>query len=187
MKLEDAIVVIKPQLNQDILQGIKNYTDYIAKQKLKVMGKEAKSVLLEDVRNVFGYSLSKNKISDIVFFKHIQKIITQNYPFYKLKFPQITTEQIKQTDLLKYEVGGKYEIHVDHSNSTPRTITCIINLNEDYEGGDFIFYHQNGKDEMKRVKCEKGTIIFFPSNFLYPHRIEPITKGKRYSVVSWIA
>tara|TARA_E500000318_G_scaffold100058_2_gene102493 strand:+ start:178 stop:726 length:549 start_codon:yes stop_codon:yes gene_type:complete len=181
MNLEEAIVVINPELDQNIVQGILDYTDYIAKEKMKTVGG-----LTEDVRNVFGYSLDKEKISNIIFFKHIQNVITQNYMFYKIKFPQTITNKINQIDLLKYQVGGKYEIHVDHGYSTPRSLTCIINLNEDYEGGDFVFYHQNGKDEIKRIKCKKGTIIFFPSNFLFPHRVEPITKGTRYSIVSWL-
>jgi len=42
------------------------------------------------------------------------------------------------------------------------------------------------KKEYKRVKCKTGTIIFFPSTFLFPHAIEPITKGVRYSIVSWL-
>jgi predicted 2-oxoglutarate/Fe(II)-dependent dioxygenase YbiX len=25
----------------------------------------------------------------------------------------------------------------------------------------------------------------FPSNYLYPHRITPVTQGTRYSIVTW--
>ena len=65
-------------------------------------------------------------------------------------------------------------------------MSVIINLNEDYEGGDLIFGNQFLNNEMKRIKLKKGSIVFFPSNFLYPHKIEPITKGKRYSIVAWL-
>jgi len=40
--------------------------------------------------------------------------------------------------------------------------------------------------EVKRLKLSKGSIVFFPSNFMYPHSIEPITKGTRYSIVAWL-
>ena len=60
-----------------------------------------------------------------------------------------------------------------------------MNLNDDYEGGDLIFGDQKLK-EIKRIKLKAGSVIFFPSNFMYPHGIEPITKGKRYSVVAWL-
>jgi predicted 2-oxoglutarate/Fe(II)-dependent dioxygenase YbiX len=129
--------------------------------------------------------IKKDSISDKIFFKHIDKIIQQHYSHYKFKFPYLQTSNLNQVDLLKYEVGGKYEIHTDHGYQAQRTLTFILNLNEDYEGGDFVFYNQDNT-EMKRVKCKTATCIMFPSNFQYPHRIEPITKGTRYSIVAWL-
>jgi predicted 2-oxoglutarate/Fe(II)-dependent dioxygenase YbiX len=98
----------------------------------------------------------------------------------------LTVGTLAQVDLLKYAPGGKYEIHTDHGTTTNRTLSVIINLNDEYEGGDLVFYHPNSKDESKRVKAKTGKIIFFPSNFLYPHCIEPVKKGTRYSIVSWL-
>jgi predicted 2-oxoglutarate/Fe(II)-dependent dioxygenase YbiX len=95
------------------------------------------------------------------------------------------TDKINQIDLLKYSVGGKYEVHTDHFSSTVRNVSIIINLNDDYEGGDLVFTNQQ-KVEVKKIKLEKGSIVFFPSNFMYPHSIKPITKGVRYSIVSWL-
>ena len=60
-----------------------------------------------------------------------------------------------------------------------------LNLNDNYKGGDLIFTDQKEK-EIKRLKLGKGSIVFFPSNFMYPHGIEPITKGTRYSIVAWL-
>jgi predicted 2-oxoglutarate/Fe(II)-dependent dioxygenase YbiX len=60
-----------------------------------------------------------------------------------------------------------------------------MNLNDNYEGGDLIFTDQN-EEETKRLKLSAGSLVFFPSNFMYPHSIEPITKGKRYSIVAWL-
>ena len=40
--------------------------------------------------------------------------------------------------------------------------------------------------DKKRCKLKKGSIVFFPSNFMYPHSIEPIKKGIRHSIVAWI-
>ena len=181
MKLEEAIVVLNPNLDNKLIDYFKDYIDFMANKKLSV-----KSRLDENVRNVFGHSIEHEKISDKVYFKHIQNIITTYYNHYKFKFPKLSIGKLTQIDILKYEIGGKYEAHVDDYPEANRTISCIINLNEDYEGGDFLFYDPKIKDIIKRVQCKKGTIIFFPSNFLYPHRIEPITKGKRYSIVAWL-
>ena len=60
-----------------------------------------------------------------------------------------------------------------------------MNLNDEYEGGDLVFRDQKNL-EIKRLKLTAGSIIFFPSNFMYPHSIEPITKGTRYSIVAWL-
>ncbi len=95
------------------------------------------------------------------------------------------SNKINQIDLLKYNPGGKYEIHTDHYTNSPRHFSIIINLNDDYEGGDLIFTDQK-KKRKKRLKLEKGSIVIFPSNFMYPHSIEPITKGTRYSIVAWL-
>jgi predicted 2-oxoglutarate/Fe(II)-dependent dioxygenase YbiX len=180
MKLEEAIVVLNNLTNKDFIELIKKYINKKAVSKLSTLdGDPNKS------RNVLGYTLQKDTISDKIFFKHIDKIIQQHYFHYKFKFPYLQTTNIDQVDLLKYEVGGKYEIHCDHCYQAERTLTFILNLNEDYEGGDFVFYNQDNT-EMKIVKCKTATCIMFPSNFQYPHRIEPITKGTRYSIVAWL-
>tara|TARA_R110000744_G_scaffold129705_1_gene237168 strand:+ start:2057 stop:2605 length:549 start_codon:yes stop_codon:yes gene_type:complete len=181
MNIEDAIVEITPEFPEPLLSNLIEYIDHKATTKLNTIGG-----LKPEIRNVLGYSLRKDRISDKVYFRHIQDFITIQYSHYMAKFPAIDTSNINQIDLLKYEPGGKYEPHLDHSFKTQRTLSCIINLNEGYDGGDFIFYKQNFKDEIKRIKCKKGTIIFFPSNFLYPHKVDSITKGTRYSIVSWL-
>jgi predicted 2-oxoglutarate/Fe(II)-dependent dioxygenase YbiX len=37
----------------------------------------------------------------------------------------------------------------------------------------------------EEIKFKTGDLLIFPSNFLYPHRVEPVTKGVRYSFISW--
>jgi hypothetical protein len=39
-------------------------------------------------------------------------------------------------------VGGKYEYHIDNYTDYSRSISVIINLNDEYEGGDLIFGDQ---------------------------------------------
>ena len=47
-----------------------------------------------------------------------------------------------------------------------------------YEGGEFMCRE-------KKNKLIRGDILLFPSNFMYPHEVKEITKGIRYSFVSW--
>jgi Rps23 Pro-64 3,4-dihydroxylase Tpa1-like proline 4-hydroxylase len=81
--------------------------------------------------------------------------------------------------LLRYEVGGFLPAHIDHGISS-RILSTVSYLNDDYEGGEIEF--QNSKI---KIKPPAGSIIFFPSNFLYVHEVYPITSGSRYSLPHW--
>ena len=85
---------------------------------------------------------------------------------------------------LNINVTGKYETHVDtfhiRSDET-RKLTVLVFLNEDFEGGKF--YIQNGSKRLYPQQT-KGTVLVFPS--FMPHGVEPVTKGVRYSVVTWM-
>jgi predicted 2-oxoglutarate/Fe(II)-dependent dioxygenase YbiX len=52
-------------------------------------------------------------------------------------------------------------------------------LNDDYEGGELTFFEDH------KIETRTGDIIIFPSCFLYPHAIQEVVKGTRYSFVSW--
>ena len=103
----------------------------------------------------------------------------------------MATDPLKQAEAdakkadKKYTIGGKYSVHTDNHTNYFRTLSVIINLNDSYEGGDLVFCDQN-KNEIKRFNLGKGSIVFFPGNFMYPHAITPITKGTRYSIVAWL-
>ena len=40
--------------------------------------------------------------------------------------------------------------------------------------------------EKYKYELKQGETIMFPSNFLYPHKIKKIIKGKRYSAIGWV-
>tara|TARA_R110000744_G_scaffold105872_1_gene202041 strand:- start:810 stop:1355 length:546 start_codon:yes stop_codon:yes gene_type:complete len=176
----EAIVEIKKIIDPKFIKKIIPLTDHKAKKNLEVM-----EGLDKNIRNVKGYHLTFNTPTDLFYWNYIKNEIERLYTFYKAKFPKMTSSKINQIDLLKYSPGGKYEIHTDHYTSSPRHLSIIINLNDNYEGGDLIFTAQN-EEETKRLKLSAGSIVFFPSNFMYPHSIEPITKGTRYSIVAWL-
>ncbi len=59
------------------------------------------------------------------------------------------------------------------------TMTTLGLLNNDFEGGELVMF----EDEI--IEFKGGDLMVFPSVFLFPHRVEPVTKGVRYSCVSW--
>lgn len=83
-------------------------------------------------------------------------------------------------ELLRYKEGQYYKQHTDSFKESPRAVSCSFALNNDYEGGEFAFF-----DRSLTVRVPKGSAILFPSNFMYPHEILPVTKGTRYSIITW--
>ena len=89
-----------------------------------------------------------------------------------------------QSEFLMYDINGKYETHVDtfhaRSNET-RKLTVLAFLNDDFEGGKF--YIQNSHEKLYPPQTP-GTVLVFPS--FMPHGVEPVIKGIRYSIVTWM-
>jgi len=176
----EAIVELKNIVNPIFIKKLIPFIENKAKDKLTI-----RSGLNTEVRNVNGYNLKFKNPTDLFYWNYIKTEIERIYIHYKIKFPLMSSNEINQIDLLQYGEGGKYEIHTDHFSTSPRHLSVIINLNNTYEGGDLIFTDQKEK-EIKKLKLDIGSVVFFPSNFMYPHCIEPITKGKRYSIVAWL-
>ena len=95
----------------------------------------------------------------------------------------ITFEQT--INLLKYKEGNFYSPHIDAFHTVNRQLSFIFCLNNNYDGGELFFFHPVTKKPYSQAHLNVGDLIMFPSNFLYPHQVSPITKGTRYSVVAW--
>jgi predicted 2-oxoglutarate/Fe(II)-dependent dioxygenase YbiX len=99
---------------------------------------------------------------------------------YNKKFPLARIEEDSGYELLRYKEGQFYIQHTDSFKDRPRAVSCSFALNDDYEGGEWAFF-----DRDKVIKVPKGAAVLFPSNFMYPHEIMPVTKGTRYSIITW--
>jgi predicted 2-oxoglutarate/Fe(II)-dependent dioxygenase YbiX len=99
---------------------------------------------------------------------------------YNNMFPHAMIEQDSGYELLRYNEGQFYTQHTDSFMKQPRAVSCSFAINDDYEGGEFAFW-----DKEKKITLKKGSVLMFPSNFMYPHEIMPVTKGTRYSIITW--
>ena len=111
-------------------------------------------------------------------------------PFYEF---EVKDSELPQ--LLHYGVDGHYMPHCDGESlwkppgnepliwrkSTDRDLSTVLFLNDDFEGGDFVF-----PEFRVRVRPEPGMLVCFPSTHEYLHGVEPVTKGTRYSIVNWM-
>jgi predicted 2-oxoglutarate/Fe(II)-dependent dioxygenase YbiX len=111
-------------------------------------------------------------------------------PFYEF---EVKDSELPQ--LLHYGIDGHYMPHCDGESlwkppgnepliwrkSTDRDLSTVLFLNDEFEGGDFVF------PELRvRVRPEPGMLVCFPSTHEYLHGVEPVTKGTRYSMVNWM-
>ena len=85
----------------------------------------------------------------------------------------------------KYSEGSFYTWHNDlkfvKNNEAQRklSLSLVLSDSSDYEGGDLEI-----KGASEQPKIGQGSIIVFPS--LIDHRVTPVIKGTRYSMVAWM-
>lgn len=99
---------------------------------------------------------------------------------YRILFPEVASEIDTGYGLLRYKKGQFYVQHTDSFKNQQRSVSCSFMLNDDYEGGEFAFF-----DREIVIKGSKGSIVMFPSNFMFPHEVMPVTSGTRYSIITW--
>ena len=149
-------------------------------------------------------NIQKLRDSNVVFIDE-PWLYNQIFPFLraanknaKWNFELNWTEALQFT---KYKKGQYYGWHVDQSdhpytNRPPQmngkirklSSSLILSDEKDYKGGEleFAFFSHPDRKKTYTQVCnirKKGSIIVFPS-FIW-HRVKPVTKGVRYSLVSW--
>jgi PKHD-type hydroxylase len=149
--------------------------------------------------------LKKKRDSNIVWlndrwiYKEIQPFIHQANRLAGWNFDWSFSESCQFT---KYKLNQHYDWHCDSweapyaNKDNPDTfgkirklsVTCSLSAPEDYEGGELEFDFRNTDPDKQSVrKCAeikpRGSIVVFPSHVW--HRVKPVTKGTRYSLVIW--
>ncbi len=190
-------------LSNDEIEKIKKYTKKLAPVNAKVGGD-----IQEEVKKPFtlNYHIKDPNVGNvpttrITNLKWIQlnsetkwlfrKIIKQIHKVNQENFDLIL-KFMEDLQFSEYTENQKsfYARHVDHGDSRKidnyvdiRKLSFSIQLTdeEEYEGGDLIFYLDGRK--IKAPKS-KGTIIFFESNI--EHEVKPVKKGIRHALVSWV-
>lgn len=83
-------------------------------------------------------------------------------------------------NFVKYEGEGKhFRIHADHGPAYNCTVSAVIYINDDYEGGEIQFPRLDNHIHTPKV----GDIAIFPSNYIYEHASLPMKEGTKYCVV----
>jgi predicted 2-oxoglutarate/Fe(II)-dependent dioxygenase YbiX len=167
------------ELCDDILKEYENeewQTATVGKGRIKTDQRNCKVIGISMPAMIKKNLQARSKL-DYDIFQNVSKLMS----VYSNAF-EVFLEYDTGYELLKYEEGGYFCKHVDESPNNNRTVSCSLMLNDDYEGGTFAFFDGELKYDLK-----KGDALIFPSNYLYPHEVMPITKGTRYSIVTWFA
>jgi len=184
MNIEKAIHKVENALSKDSCLSIIKYINITCKTKAKLMVGN-KNVEIKSQRDVYDHGLNPNNNNDKPYIKILLDVMQKELLKYMNIFTYLHQVKIQDINLLKYEVGNFYGTHIDAYHTVNRQLSFIINLNQEYEGGDIIFTHPSDRKSYKKISFKTGDLLVFPSNFMYPHNITPVTKGIRYSCVSW--
>ncbi|XP_020488394.2 prolyl 3-hydroxylase 1 [Labrus bergylta] len=68
---------------------------------------------------------------------------------------------------------------------THRDYSAILYLNDDFEGGDFIFTELDAKTVTAEVRPQCGRVVGFGAGKENPHGVRAVTKGQRCAVALW--
>jgi hypothetical protein len=181
--IEDYIVIFDNILSNELCDAILNeYSNenewqptYVGNGTVERAIRNTDSIALSLPSIIQKNPLIRKTLDDEIF-KCAGSAIQQ----YNNIFPEAMIQQDSGYELLRYKEEQFYIQHTDSFLKQPRAVSCSFALNDDYEGGEFAFWNRE-----KKVFLKKGSVLMFPSNFMYPHEIMPVTKGTRYSIVTW--
>lgn len=91
----------------------------------------------------------------------------------------ITMDYMEAINYVRYKPGQHFAVHSDSGFSYNCTVSSVMYLNDDYEGGELWFPFLD-----LTYKPKAGDIVIFPSTYIYAHASKPITSGVKYSAVT---
>lgn len=137
------------------------------------------------VRDSFVSFLYPNEITNWIFDKMSQALVQMNDQFFG--FDLTCMEQGLQ--FTRYSAPGEhYNWHIDRGGqfgTRKLSVTMQLSAPEDYEGGDLELWFGGDEDDIIKADRARGMMTFFPSWSM--HRVTPVTKGVRYSLVCWVS
>lgn len=102
--------------------------------------------------------------------------------------PQVSLLNIEGWQLVRYNKSEEFKEHFDCLNrEKDRLITCLIYLNDDFEGGETFFVNKN-----KSIIPNTGRLVVWKNisngtcDSMSLHAGNPVTSGVKYILVTWI-
>ena len=142
----------------------------------------------KNVRNCLTRSLLEPQtFGEKICLSAVKEKVFECVSHYKQKHG-VSIKRISQLDLLKYEANdfeAGYKFHEDFGDKVlERHLSISICLNNKYQGGEFVL--KESKEQNFVIPQNTGDAIIFPSNFMFPHQVNKVTKGTRYALIAWV-
>lgn len=128
----------------------------------------------------FGNKPSPGQLVHERLFDRFEKDFREAYNKYTEEF-KVPCSQKEDYEILKYGPGNFFIDHIDDGLFMTRKISIVYYFNDDYEGGEITFPRFN-----LTIKPKANQLLLFPSNYIYNHNVNEVTKGTRYSMVNWL-
>jgi Rps23 Pro-64 3,4-dihydroxylase Tpa1-like proline 4-hydroxylase len=178
-----------------------NVPDNIYLNNIKKIGKDVKNIHVienfldleectklykECTENIFKDSMKVNSrfFSKSKFFNNLANDIfeTSSIRISKMikEIYDIDATVSSHKHLVKCVVGSELNEHVDDFATFHHNMSAIIYLNDNYEGGEIHF-----SDFDLTIKPKFNTLVLFPGNKYYSHKVLKITGGERYTMPIW--
>lgn len=208
MNLENSYYYFKSALPHKFCDDVLKYGKSQKTEKA-ITGHDVTKDMIKKLTDVEKKNIQKKRKSDVVWledtwiYKEIHPFIAEANRLAGWNFDWDYSEACQFT---KYSKGQYYGWHCDsfpkpynkpndkrfHGKIRKLSVTISLTDPDEYEGGNLEFdfrnqvdWENNKKDDIKECTeiRPKGSIIVFPS-FVW-HRVSPVTKGIRYSLVLW--
>lgn len=191
MNLKNNYFILEEAVTNRFCDHVIEYGKYLKEQVATTWGYNPDTLSDYDRKELEKTRKSKiTWMSDNWMYREIQPVIHEVNALAGWNFQWSMTESFQFT---KYEGNQKqhYDWHTDSGDADDNGLTrkisasLILANDDEYEGGDFQICIPNpNQNKIINIKLkQKGTMIFFPS-FVW-HRVVPVTKGTRYSLVCW--
>ena len=105
---------------------------------------------------------------------NLKKCLTHYESLYNFKM-----DYMEAINFIRYKPGQHFAVHADHGFSYTCTLSSVMYLNDDYEGGELWFPYLN-----INFKPQAGDIVLFPSTYIYAHSSLKVKSGVKYSAVT---
>lgn len=161
---DSGVYLIKSQTNGDISTGDRSVQSARTNQSFSLTHSAQINEDLRKINNKFYEKIVKG-VSTYCDIFHIEEELSD----------------VEEYQLLKYSGGQHYDAHYDGGTGSARSVSPILYLNDDYEGGEIEFVNFGIK-----IKPKAGSLLVFPSSYPYRHIAHPVTNGTKYAIVTWL-